>query len=143
MTTSTDSSEISSAASERLICIRTFILSFAGIANRGRQIPSPKLLACGRSTSTPDVASTSIRTGIKETLEYLAFLRINEDYVFGRDTTGEADIFGNGWNGLLVVQDLDRETLSADAQEDEPITILQAGELSEELPGILKNVLNR
>jgi len=30
-----------------------------------------------------------------------------------------------------------------DAQEDEPITILQAGELNEELPGILENVLNQ
>jgi len=51
----------------------------------------------------------TIRTGIKETLEYLAFLRVNEDFVFGRDTSDE-DIFGSGWNGLLVVQDLDQET---------------------------------
>ena len=85
----------------------------------------------------------TIRTGIKETLEYLAFLRINEDYVFGRDTNDEVDIFGSGWNGLLVVQDLEQETPSVNAQEDEPITILQAGELDEELPGILENVLNQ
>jgi hypothetical protein len=85
----------------------------------------------------------TIRTGIKETLEYLAFLRINEDYVFDRDTSDEEDIFGTGWNGLLVVQDLDQDTASVDAQEDEPITILQAGELNEELPGILENVLNQ
>ncbi|MFC7326059.1 hypothetical protein ACFQMF_16005 [Halorubrum rutilum] len=84
----------------------------------------------------------TIRTGIKETLEYLAFLRINEDYVFGRDTSDE-EIFGSGWNGLLVVQDLDQETPSVDAQEDEPITILQAGELDEALPDILENVLDQ
>ena len=85
----------------------------------------------------------TIRTGIKETLEYLAFLRINEDYVFGRNTSDEMDIFGSGWNGLLVVQDLDQEAPSVDEQEDEPITILQAKELTEELPGILENMLDR
>ena len=83
----------------------------------------------------------TIRTGIKETLEYLAFLRINEDYVFGRKTSDEADIFGSGWNGLLIVQNLDQETPSVDAQKEEPITILQAGKLDEELHGILQNVL--
>lgn len=85
----------------------------------------------------------AIHTGIKETLEYLAFLRVNEDYVFGRDTSDEGDIFGSGWNGLLAVQDLDQDTPSVDAQEDEPITILQAGELNEELPAILETVLNQ
>jgi hypothetical protein len=30
-----------------------------------------------------------------------------------------------------------------DAQEDEPITILQAGELDEALPDILENVLDQ
>jgi hypothetical protein len=85
----------------------------------------------------------TIRTGIKETLEYLAFLRINEDYVFRRDTSDEVDIFGSGWNGLLVVQDLDQDTPSVTEQADEPITILQADELSEELPSILKNILNK
>ncbi len=85
----------------------------------------------------------TIRTGIKETLEYLAFLRINEDYVFGRDTSEEMNIFGSGWNGLLVVQDIEQETPCVDAQKDEPITILQAGELDKELHGILENVLNQ
>jgi len=85
----------------------------------------------------------TIRTGIKETLEYLAFLRINEDYVFGRNTTEGKEIFGSGWNGLLVVQDLEQETPSVDSQKDEPVTILQAGELYEELPEILENVLNQ
>jgi hypothetical protein len=51
----------------------------------------------------------TIRRGIKETLEYLAFLRLNEEYVFGRD---DEEYFGVGWNGLLVVQDLQRETAS-------------------------------
>ena len=51
----------------------------------------------------------TIRRGIKETLEYLAFLRLNEEYIFGRDTE---EYFRSGWNGLLVVQDLKRETAS-------------------------------
>jgi hypothetical protein len=84
----------------------------------------------------------TIRTGIKETLEYLAFLRINEDYVFGRGAA-EENIFGSGWNGLLVVQDLDQATPSVDAQQAEPITILQAGELDDELSGILERVLEQ
>jgi len=84
----------------------------------------------------------TIRTGIRETLEYLAFLRVNEDYVFERNTSDEMDIFGSGWNGLLVVQDLDQETPTTSEQADEPITILQASELDEELPSILQSVLN-
>ena len=61
--------------------------------------------------------------GIKETLEYLAFLRLNEEYVFGRDDEG---YFGSGWNGLLVVQDLQRETASLEEQTDSEIKVLQA-----------------
>lgn len=83
----------------------------------------------------------TIRAGIKETLEYLAFLRVNEEYVFGRDSAADPSVFGSGWNGLLVVQDLDQETPSVDEQGDEPITILQAGELDVELPTVLRGVL--
>ncbi len=76
----------------------------------------------------------TIRQGVKETLEYLAFLQVDDEFVFGAD---EEDYFGSGYNGLLVVQDLDRET-AAPAGE---ITILQASELEVELEGILRNVL--
>ncbi len=68
----------------------------------------------------------TIRRGIKETLEYLAFLRLNEEYVFGRD---DEEYFGSGWNGLLVVQDLQRETASLEEQAESEIKILQASEL--------------
>ena len=84
-----------------------------------------------------------IRTGIKETLEYVAFLRVNEEYVFGRDSTADPSVFGSGWNGLLVVQVLDQETPSVDEQDDEPITILQASELDAELPTVLRGMLER
>lgn len=84
----------------------------------------------------------TIREGIKQTLEYLAFLRVNEEYVSDREPAAETECFGSGWNGLPVVQDLDDETPSIADQASEPITILQAGELDEELRTVLENVLN-
>ncbi len=80
----------------------------------------------------------TIRRGIKETLEYLAFLRVNEEYVFGPD---EDDYFGSGWNGLLVTQDLEDETASLEEQTDNPVTILQASELERDLERILSEIL--
>ena len=85
----------------------------------------------------------TIRAGIKETLEYLAFLRVNEEYVFGRDSEVDPEVFGSGWNGVLVVQDLDQETPSVAEQGNEPITILQAGELDQDLPTVLREVLDQ
>ncbi|QCS43027.1 hypothetical protein [Natrinema versiforme] len=80
----------------------------------------------------------TIRRGIKETLEYLAFLRVNEDYVFGND---DESYFGSGWNGLLVVQDLDEETASLEEQSENPVTILQAAELEQELAAVIQEIL--
>jgi hypothetical protein len=65
-------------------------------------------------------------------------LRLNEDYVFGRDTE---EYFGSGWNGLLVVQDLKRETASLKEQADSEIKILQATELENQLAQVLKRKL--
>ncbi|MFA9516926.1 hypothetical protein ACERIT_06870 [Halopenitus sp. H-Gu1] len=79
----------------------------------------------------------TIRTGIKEALEYLAFLRVDDNFVFGEDP-GD-NYFGSGWNGLLVVQDLERETTPLGEQSDSEIKILQASELERGL----EEVLNR
>jgi hypothetical protein len=77
----------------------------------------------------------TVRSGIKETLEYLAFLR--ED---GNLVHDEPAVFGTGWNGVLVVQDLeDTETVSFDRQRS--IRILQASELEEKLATILERIL--
>lgn len=81
----------------------------------------------------------TIRQGIKETLEYVAFLRVNEEFVFGRESGDE--IFGDGWNGVLVVQDLDAETASLEDQQNNEITILQAGELEDGLQRVLERVI--
>ena len=83
------------------------------------------------------VNEDTIRRGIKETLEYLAFLRVNEEFVFG---PGE-DVFGSGWNGLLVVQDLDAETATLSEQTDREIAILQASELEDGLRRILRELV--
>ncbi|ELY94957.1 hypothetical protein C482_17828 [Natrialba chahannaoensis JCM 10990] len=81
----------------------------------------------------------TIRRGIKETLEYLAFLRVDDEFVFGTDDDGS--YFGTGWNGLLVVQDLDAQTQPLAAQSDNEITILQASELETELASVLEQIL--
>lgn len=83
----------------------------------------------------------TVRRGIKETLEYLAFLRLNEEFVFGTQT--DSDLFGSGWNGLLVTRDLEDETQTLDEQieSDTSIKILQSGEIEDELEAILGQVI--
>lgn len=77
----------------------------------------------------------TIRQGIKETLEYLAFLRVDEQLVFGDEDNQE--YFGQTTNGVLVIQDLeDRET--QDREEQETINIIQASDLEDELTEILE-----
>lgn len=77
----------------------------------------------------------TIRTGIKETLEYLAFLRNDESLVFD-----DEEPFGDGWNGLLVVQDLpDIESPSLDEQER--IKILQASAVETQLERVLERIV--
>jgi len=77
----------------------------------------------------------TIRRGVKETLEYLAFLRVNKECVFGHE---DGDYFGSGWNGLLVVQDFEEETVSLEEQSDQEMAVLQASELE----GCLKTALS-
>lgn len=75
----------------------------------------------------------TIKTGITETLEYLAFLRQDSEFV------NEDDYFGSGWNGVLVVQDLAEDTASLEEQRS--MRILQASELEAKLQEVLKQVL--
>lgn len=79
----------------------------------------------------------TIHRGIEETLEYLAFLRQDDEFVFEADT----GFFGNGWNGLLVVQDLGEETLALDDQTGQPIRVLQASEVPSRLRDVLERVV--
>ena len=77
----------------------------------------------------------TIRQGTKETLEYLAFLQQGDEFVYGSEVT--EGYFGDGWNGLLVIQDLVEETTSLEEQENE-IKILQASEIERELVDVLQ-----
>lgn len=79
----------------------------------------------------------TIRSGIKETLEYLAFLRQNGEFVFEDDTA----YFGSGWNGLLVVQDIEGSQTAA-LDEQRSIRILQASEVESKLRTVLESVVN-
>lgn len=78
----------------------------------------------------------TIRTGIKETLEYLAFLRQDNDFVYEKDS----DYFGSGWNGVLVIQDVD-DTETASLDEQRSIRILQASDVETEIESVLETVL--
>jgi len=81
------------------------------------------------------IRERTIRDGITETLEYLAFLRRDNRLVFDEDSP-----FGSGWNGVLVIQDMDNRD-TAPMHEQETIRILQAGELDTAIPEILDQVL--
>ncbi len=79
----------------------------------------------------------TVERGIEELLEYLAFLRDDDELVFD-----EPDIFGSGWNGVLAVQDIpDQET--APLADQRLVKILQASELDTELKQIVGEMLNR
>ena len=81
----------------------------------------------------------TIRQGIKETLEYLGFLRVDDQFVFDES---DGSYFGNGSNGLLVIQDLQDETVDLEDQSVSAIKILQASELEEKLQQLLVQVVS-
>lgn len=101
----------------------------------GPDTDNPEYLVAEVKNST---RKDTVRRGIKETLEYLAFLRKDDEFVFDGDE--EADYFGSGWNGMLVVQDLDGEKTQP-IEKQSLIRILQARELNTELTTVLENVL--
>ena len=78
----------------------------------------------------------TIRQGITETLEYLAFMQQDDEFVFDEGT----NYFGDGWNGILAVRDLNQETASIADQEGQPIRILQASEFEARVDVVLENV---
>lgn len=77
----------------------------------------------------------TVKQGIRETLEYLAFLRQDGEFVH------EDGFFGSGWNGVLVVQDIqDEETAPIDEQRS--IKVLQASEVEAQLRRVLSQVFD-
>lgn len=77
----------------------------------------------------------TVQRGITETLEYLAFLRQDDEFVHD-----DGGFFGSGWNGVLVVQDIEHEP-TAPLDEQQSIKILQASEVQEQLRRVLREVL--
>lgn len=77
----------------------------------------------------------TVERGVEELLGYLAFLRDDEELVFE-----EPEIFGGGWNGVLVVQDIeDQQTKPVEDQS--LVRIMQASELESKLEDVVTNVL--
>ena len=68
-------------------------------------------------------------------------LRVNEEFVFGNRAGQEEEYFGSGWNGLLVVQDLEEGTASLSEQTQQEVKILQVSELGNQLETILEQLL--
>jgi hypothetical protein len=83
----------------------------------------------------------TIRRGIKETLEYLAFLRNSEEdrpnWIYSDD------IFGGESSGLLVVQDFeaDRGTLELEEQEG-PVRIVEVSDLEDNIRELIEEKIS-
>lgn len=67
----------------------------------------------------------TVRQGIKETLEYLAFMKDDGEW-----KNSDENLFGSEYSGVLVIQDR-KDKKSIEEQEDQQIKILQAGQLKE------------
>jgi hypothetical protein len=86
----------------------------------------------------------TIKRGIRETLEYLAFLQVEKageddsEYVH---PNSEEKLSGSKCKGLLVVRDLDRETQDFDDQSSE-MKVLQASTLRENLDTVIEEAFN-
>jgi hypothetical protein len=53
----------------------------------------------------------------------------------------EDNVFGDGWNGVLVVKDIE-ETETAPLEEQRVMRILQASELETDLERVVRRVLS-
>lgn len=79
----------------------------------------------------------TVRRGIKEALEYLAFLRTDEDFVYSDD------VFGGDKSGLVVVQDFEdgRNVQELDEQSG-PIRIVEASKLRDIIGELIKKKIS-
>lgn len=81
----------------------------------------------------------TIRQGVKETLEYLAFMKSGDSW-----KNKDENPFGSGHNGVLVTQDREDKKTVAE-QEEQEIKILQAGQLKdseEEIRSLLQRIIS-
>ena len=79
----------------------------------------------------------TIRRGIKETLEYLAFLREGEEFL------NRPNVFGGDKSGLLVVQDFEDEDRGTPIQKQEgPVRIVEASKLEEKIEDLISEKIS-
>lgn len=79
----------------------------------------------------------TIRRGIKEALEYLAFLRTDEEFVY------EEDVFGGERSGLLVIQDFeDEKNVAALENQEGPVRIVEASKFESSIEQIIREKLS-
>ncbi len=89
-------------------------------------------------------SKSTIKRGIKETLEYLAFLQVKDPDTGSKEyvhENTEDDIFGSKCKGLLVIRDLGKETKGFDDQSDE-MKVLQASELEGNLEKMIREAFS-
>lgn len=79
----------------------------------------------------------TIKRGIKEALEYLAFLRDEEDFLYDREDLGGEK------SGLLVVQDFEDEDRGTDlGDQDGPIRIIEASKLESSIEELISEKIS-
>lgn len=84
----------------------------------------------------------TVKRGIKETLEYLAFLRDSEserpNWINKTD-----DVFGGDKSGLLVVQDFEDKDRGTSLEDQEgPVRVVQASELEESIEELIEEKIS-
>lgn len=82
----------------------------------------------------------TIRRGIKEALEYLAFLRDLDEERF---VYSDGDPFGGDKSGLLVVQDFEDERDTQDLKKQNgPIRIVEASKLEDSIEDLIEEKIS-
>ncbi|MFB6158675.1 MAG: hypothetical protein ABEJ95_03360 [Candidatus Nanohalobium sp.] len=79
----------------------------------------------------------TIKRGIKEALEYLAFLRDGDDFIYERENLGGEK------SGLLVVQDFEDENRGTDLEDQEgPVRIVEASKLEDDIEALIEEKIS-
>lgn len=79
----------------------------------------------------------TIKRGIKEALEYLAFLRDEDEFL------NKPEVFGGEKSGLLVIQDFEDENRGTTLdKQDGPIRIVEASKLEDQIEDLISKKIS-
>lgn len=79
----------------------------------------------------------TVKRGIKEALEYLAFLRDEDDFIYDREGLGGEK------SGLLVIQDFEDDQDTQDLKDQKgPIRVVEASKLENNIKEIISEKIN-